>query len=81
MNPTQVTYLTFGGLLLLALIFDLGILSKRDTAVSISKALWQTLFWVGLSVAFCIFFWFEKVTAGGHEIFHGIPDGMVAKRR
>jgi tellurite resistance protein TerC len=24
------------------------------------KALYQTLFWVGLSVAFCIFLWFEK---------------------
>ncbi len=60
MNPTQVTYLTFGGILLLALIFDLGILSKKDSAVSIRKALWQTLFWVGLSLAFCIFLWFEK---------------------
>ncbi len=43
MNSTQVTYLTFGVLLLLALIFDLGILSKKDSAVSIRKALWQTL--------------------------------------
>lgn len=60
MNPTQVTYLTFGVLLLLALIFDLGILSKKDSAVSIRKALWQTLFWVGLSMAFCVFLWFEK---------------------
>ena len=60
MSPTQVTFLTFGILLLLALIFDLGILSKKDTAVSIKKALWQTLFWVGLSMAFCVFLWFEK---------------------
>ena len=50
MNSTQVTYLTFGVLLLLALIFDLGILSKKDSAVSIRKALWQTLFWVGFSL-------------------------------
>lgn len=60
MNPTQVTYLTFGIVLLLALIFDLGILSKKDSVVSIRKALWQTLFWVGLSIAFCLFLWFEK---------------------
>ena len=60
MNPTQITYLTFGLLLLLALIFDLGILSKKDTAVSIRKALWQTLFWVSLSMGFCIFLWIEK---------------------
>jgi tellurite resistance protein TerC len=42
------------------LIFDLGILSKKDTAVSIRKALWQTLFWVTLSIGFCAFLWFEK---------------------
>jgi tellurite resistance protein TerC len=60
MNPTQITYLTFGLLLLLALIFDLGILSKKNTAVSIRKALWQTLFWVSLSMGFCIFLWIEK---------------------
>jgi tellurite resistance protein TerC len=35
-------------------------MSKKNTAVSMKKALYQTLFWVGLSVAFCIFLWFEK---------------------
>jgi tellurite resistance protein TerC len=60
MNPDQIVYLTFGILLVLALVFDLGILSKRDQAVSIKKALWQTIFWVGLSLAFCIFLWLEK---------------------
>jgi tellurite resistance protein TerC len=60
MDSNQFTFLIFGILLLLALIFDLGILSKKDSAVSIRKALWQTLFWVGLSLAFCVFLWFEK---------------------
>ena len=60
MNPDQIVYLTFGILLFLALVFDLGILSKKNQAVSIKKALWQTIFWVGLSLAFCIFLWLEK---------------------
>jgi tellurite resistance protein TerC len=60
MTPDQIAYLTFGSLLVLALIFDLGILSKKNEVVSIKKALWQTLFWVGLSMAFCVFLWFEK---------------------
>jgi tellurite resistance protein TerC len=60
MTPDQIAYLTFGSLLVLALVFDLGILSKKNEVVSIKKALWQTLFWVGLSMAFCIFLWFEK---------------------
>lgn len=60
MNADQITYLVFGLLLLLALVFDLGILSKKNQVVSIRKALWQTLFWVGLSLAFCVFLWIEK---------------------
>jgi tellurite resistance protein TerC len=43
-----------------ALVFDLGLMSKKGTSVTIKKALWQTVFWVGLSIAFCGFLWFEK---------------------
>ena len=60
MTPDQIAYLTFGSLLVLALVFDLGILSRKNQVVSIRKALWQTLFWVALSMAFCIFLWLEK---------------------
>jgi tellurite resistance protein TerC len=60
MSRTQVTYLVFGALLSLALVFDLGLMSKRKSHISIRKALYQTLFWVGLSVGFFIFLWFEK---------------------
>lgn len=60
MTPDQITYLTFGIILLLALLIDLGLLSKKNAAVTIKKALWQTVFWVGLSISFCIFLWFEK---------------------
>lgn len=60
MTPTQISYLTFGIVLLLALIFDLGLFSKKHTTISIKKALFQTLFWVGLSVLFCIFLFYEE---------------------
>jgi len=60
MTVDQITYLTFGLGLIIALVLDLGLMSKKNTAVSMKKALYQTLFWVGLSVAFCIFLWFEK---------------------
>jgi tellurite resistance protein TerC len=60
MNADQITYLTFGVLLTIALVFDLGILSRKNQVISIKKALWQTLFWVGLSLAFCVFLWIEK---------------------
>ena len=60
MTVDQITYLTFGLVLIIALVLDLGLMSKKNTAVSMKKALYQTLFWVALSVAFCIFLWFEK---------------------
>jgi tellurite resistance protein TerC len=60
MTPEQISYLTFAILIVLALIFDLGLLSRSHMAVSLKKALYQTLFWVGLSLAFCAFLWFEE---------------------
>ena len=59
MTATQISYLTFGIVLILALIFDLGLLSKKNSEVSIKKALYQTIFWVGLAILFCVFLFFE----------------------
>jgi tellurite resistance protein TerC len=60
MTTDQTTYLVFGIVLALALIFDLGLLSKKDKKVTIRQALYQTLFWVGLALAFFVFMWVEK---------------------
>ena len=60
MSPTQISYLVFGIVLLLAVILDLGLLSKRSATISLRKALIQTVFWVLLAFAFGIFVWFEK---------------------
>jgi tellurite resistance protein TerC len=35
-------------------------MSKKNEAITMKKAMWQTIFWVVLSVAFCLFLWFEK---------------------
>lgn len=69
MTVDQITYLTFGLVLVVALVLDLGLMSKKNTAVSMKKALYQTLFWVGLSVAFCIFLWFEKTPIVATKFF------------
>ena len=60
MTPDQITYLTFGVLLTAALVFDLGLISKRNASITMKKAMYQTMFWVLLSMAFCIFLWIEK---------------------
>jgi TerC family integral membrane protein len=63
MSSEQITFLTFGSLLVLALVFDLGLLSKKSSHVTIKKALWQTAFWVSLALAFFVFVWLQN----GHE--------------
>ena len=60
MNQTQISYLVFGIVLLLAVVFDLGLLSKKGSNMTVKKALLQTLFWVVLAMAFFGFLWFEK---------------------
>ncbi|OSZ73652.1 tellurium resistance protein TerC [Chitinophagaceae bacterium IBVUCB2] len=60
MTTDQITYLVFGIVLVVALIFDLGLLSKKGQKVTIRQALYQTFFWVGLALAFFVFMWVEK---------------------
>ena len=46
--------------LTVALVFDLGLMSKKGQKVTIRQALYQTFFWVGLALAFFVFMWIEK---------------------
>jgi len=64
MSPSTVSYLTFGIVLLLAVIFDLGLLSKKGATMTIRRALFQTAFWVLLALAFFAFLWYEN----GHKV-------------
>ncbi|HEX4372139.1 MAG TPA: TerC/Alx family metal homeostasis membrane protein [Puia sp.] len=63
MTPSQLTYLIFGIVLILAVVFDLGLLSKKGRAITMKKALLQTCFWVFLALAFFGFLWYED----GHK--------------
>ncbi|MEP7252690.1 MAG: TerC/Alx family metal homeostasis membrane protein [Ginsengibacter sp.] len=59
MTATEWTYLIFGIVLILAIIFDLGLLSKQSKKISLKQAFYQTMFWVALGLAFFLFVWFE----------------------
>lgn len=65
MDKTQLVYLVFGIVIIVALIFDLGLLSKKNKEISLKAALTQTIFWVALSFAFCGFLWFENIDGNG----------------
>jgi len=60
MDTNQLIFLVFGGVILLALVADLGLLSKKNALVTLRMALLQTLFWVALSLGFCGFIWYEN---------------------
>ena len=63
MSSHQIVYLVFGLALIIALVFDLGLLSKKSSVVTIKQALLQTLFWVLLAFGFFAFLLFEE----GHK--------------
>ncbi|WP_240965705.1 TerC/Alx family metal homeostasis membrane protein [Pseudoflavitalea sp. G-6-1-2] len=60
MTSDQLTYLVFGIVIVLALAFDLGLLSKKNTHITLRKALLQTIFWVTLALGFFGFMWVEE---------------------
>jgi tellurite resistance protein TerC len=67
MDKTQLIYIVFSAVIIVALIFDLGLLSKKNQVVSLKAALIQTVFWVALSFIFCGFIWFENAGGNGKE--------------
>lgn len=71
MSTNQITYLVFGIVLVVALIFDLGLLSKKNQKITIRQALYQTFFWVALALAFFIFLWLEKSQTTALEYLSG----------
>jgi tellurite resistance protein TerC len=60
MTPDQISYLVFGIVIVIALVFDMGLFSKKNTAITIKTALWQSVFWVALGLGFFVFLLFEE---------------------
>ena len=63
----QLVYFIFAIVLILALILDLGLLSKKNQTITIKQALYQTLFWVTLAIGFFVFVWLEEGQKTGLE--------------
>ena len=59
MSTHLIVYLVFGIVLTIALVFDLGLLSKKNQTITIKQAMYQTFFWVGLALLFFVFIWIE----------------------
>lgn len=65
MEQQKLMYLIFGLIIVVALIFDLGLLSKKNQKISLKTALIQTFFWVALSFAFCAYIWWQNEGGNG----------------
>jgi len=60
MTKDQIVYIVFGLVITIALVLDLGFLSKKNTTITIRQALRQTFLWVLLALGFFIFMWIEE---------------------
>ncbi len=67
MGKAQIIYVVFTLILLVALVFDLGLLSKKNKKINLTTAFIQTIFWVLLSVTFCGFIWWENANGNGQK--------------
>ena len=65
MTKIQVIYLVFAAIILIALVFDLGLLSKKNKKIGLKTAIIQTAFWVALSFMFCGFIWWLNEGGNG----------------
>jgi tellurite resistance protein TerC len=57
MNTSEL--IVFSIVFVVALIIDLGLLSRKNKVVTMKAALGQTIFWVLLSFAFCGYIWYK----------------------
>lgn len=67
MDKTQITYIVFAGVIFVALLFDLGLLSKKNKTISFKAAMLQTVFWVLLSFAFCGYILYQNIDGNGKQ--------------
>ncbi len=68
MSTHQLVYLVFAIVLVIALVFDLGLLSKKNQTVTIRQAFYQTVFWVGLALVFFVFMWIEGPSLAAESV-------------
>lgn len=67
MGKEALMYVVFCTVIAVALVFDLGLLSKKNTIITLKMALLQTIFWVLLSLSFCAFIWFKNEGGNGQH--------------
>lgn len=71
MSKDQIVYSVFACVIAVALVLDLGFLSKKNAVISVGQALKQTFLWVLLALGFFVFVWIEEGQKIGLEFLSG----------
>lgn len=64
-------WLAFGALIVFLLVLDLFVINRNPHEIKTKEALWTSLFWIGISLAFNAFVFYERGTTKGLEFFTG----------
>ncbi|MBI2284875.1 MAG: TerC/Alx family metal homeostasis membrane protein [Bacteroidetes bacterium] len=80
MSTHQLVYVVFAIVLVIALVFDLGLLSKKNKTVTIKQAFYQTAFWVGLALVFFVFMWIEGPSLAAESVSNGVAGTVTGSQ-
>lgn len=64
-------WLAFGGLIAFLLALDLFVINRNPHEIKTREAFWTSMFWIGISLAFNAFVFYERGTTKGLEFFTG----------
>lgn len=64
-------WLSFVGIVIALLVFDLGVLNKKDHEIGVAESLKLSAFYITVAVLFGIWVWFERGTDSGMMYFTG----------
>ena len=71
MSLTVLLWLAFGSLIAFLLSLDLFVFNRNPHEIKTKEALWTSLFWIGVSLTFNGFVFYERGATAGLEFFTG----------
>ncbi len=70
LNSTML-WIAFGGLIAFLLALDLFVINRNPHEIKTKEAFWTSMFWIGISLTFNAFVFYERGTTAGFEFFTG----------
>ena len=71
MIPTGFLWLIFGAIIFGLLAVDLFVLNRNPHEIKTKEAFWTSMFWIGISLLFNLFVFYERGPTAGLEFFTG----------